>query len=93
MNLLYYIPHRLLNDPTVELAPVARSFLKMFNPWISLSDRTGVLDIPGVPLLNNSPVPERGRNVLTFEACSYNEIGKYPSPLLKTAVGTLILKV
>lgn len=74
MDLLYYIPHRLLNDPTVELAPVTKSFLKMFNPWISITDRTGVLDVPGVRLLNNSPVPERGDNVLSFATCSYNRI-------------------
>jgi hypothetical protein len=74
MDLLYYIPHRLLNDTTVEITPVARSFLKMFNPWISMSDRTGTLDIPGVPLLNNSPIPERGDNVLSFKACSHSRI-------------------
>jgi hypothetical protein len=74
MDLLYYIPHRLLNDPTVELAPISRSFLKMFNPWISMSDRTGTLNVPGVPLLNNSPIPARGNNVLSFEACSYKRI-------------------
>ena len=44
-NLLYYIPHRLLTDESIELSPVNRSFLKMFYPWISLSDRTGTLDI------------------------------------------------
>jgi hypothetical protein len=72
-KLLYYIPHRLLNDASIEVSPVHRSFLKMFNPWISLSDRTGTLDIPGVPVFNNSPIPELD-NVETFDACSYKRI-------------------
>lgn len=76
MDLLYYIPHRLLNDPTVELAPVTRSFLKMFNPWISMSDRTGTLDVPGLPLLNNSPIPTRTTIIPSFEECSQSRINE-----------------
>lgn len=73
MDLLYYIPHRLLNDESIEIPGATRSFLKMFNPWISLSDRTGTLNIPGVPILNNSPIPEIGQ-VETFDTCSYRRI-------------------
>lgn len=72
-NLLYYIPYRLLNDESIELSTVNRSFLKMFNPWISLSDRTGTLDVPGVPLFNNSPIPDSS-GVETFDSCSYKRI-------------------
>ncbi len=70
MKLLYYIPHRLLNSPIVhDMDPASVSFLKMFNPWISLSDRTGTLNVPGIEIHNNSPLPTEGKP-LSFEACA-----------------------
>jgi len=70
MKLLYYIPHRLINNPIVEeIDPVTTSFLKMFNTWISLADRTATLDIPGVPVYNNSPMPAQNKP-LGFEYCA-----------------------
>jgi hypothetical protein len=74
-KLLYYIPHRLYRSPlAANISPATRSFIEMFNPWISLSDRTGTLDVPGVPVFNNSPIPEQPTNVPSFSAASYNRI-------------------
>jgi len=70
MKLLYYIPHRLINSAKVnDIDPVTVSFLKMFNGWISLSDRTGTLNVPGINIHNNSPMPEASKP-LSFEFCS-----------------------
>lgn len=75
-RLLYYIPHRLINSRAVSnLDPINVSFLRMFNGWISLSDRTGTLDIPGIPVHNNSPIPAAG-DVITFEACSFQRMDR-----------------
>lgn len=70
MNLLYYIPHRLINSNIAqEIDPPEISFLRMFNPWISLSDRTGTLNVPGIEIHNNSPMPSPGL-AMSFEACA-----------------------
>lgn len=69
-KLLYYIPHRLINSPlATTIGPVNISFLKMFNAWISLNDRTGTLNIPGIEIYNNSPMPTN-TNPMSFEACA-----------------------
>lgn len=74
-QLLYYIPHRLLHSELGQtINPVTREFLLMFNPWISLSDRTGTLDIPGVDILNNSPIPERPNFIPSFASASYSRV-------------------
>lgn len=75
-KLLYYIPHRLYRSPSMKnVAPATKDFIEMFNPWISLSDRTGTLNIPGkVQIYNNSPIPTRPDSVPTFSAASYNRI-------------------
>jgi len=73
-NLLYYIPHRLYKNKEVDINPVTKSFVEMFNPWISLSDRTGTIDIPGVPVFNNSPIPTKPAYVQSFSAASYQRI-------------------
>lgn len=72
-KLLYYIPHKLFQTGP-KLNPIAMSFVKMFNPWISLHDRSGILDIPDVKIHNNSPIPSRPKNVATFSAASYTRI-------------------
>jgi hypothetical protein len=89
-NLLYYIPNRLLNDESIELSSVNRSFLKMFNPWISLSDRTGTLDIPGVPIFNNSPIPEFDA-VETFDSCSYRRIDQVVKQFEESSKKNLVI--
>ena len=75
-KLLYYIPHRIYRSPAMTGAdPVAREFVNMFNPWISLSDRTGTLNIPGkYEVFNNSPIPARPTVVPTFMGASYSRI-------------------
>jgi hypothetical protein len=72
-KLLYYIPHRLYRS-VKDVDPVTKEFVEMFNPWISLSDRTGTLDIPGVPVFNNSPIPAKPDIVPSFSATSYKRI-------------------
>jgi len=68
-NLIYYIPQRILNsDKGRDINNVQRDFLGMFNPWISLSDRTGTLDL-GINVYNNSPIP-KNTHAETFESCS-----------------------
>jgi hypothetical protein len=74
-KLLYYIPHRLYRSPLAkDINPVTKTFIEMFNPWISLSDRTGTIDVPGVEIYNNSPIPERSATVPSFSGVSYNRI-------------------
>jgi hypothetical protein len=74
-NLLYYIPHRIVNSGKgANISNVQRDFLGMFNPWISLSDRTGTLDL-GVDVFNNSPIPEK-RTPESFESCSVSRMTK-----------------
>lgn len=73
-KLLYYIPHRLINSEMAKtIAPEKISFLKMFNPWISLSDRSGTIDVPGISIHNNSPIPHPG-TTLSFEACAHQRM-------------------
>ena len=72
-KLIYYIPHRLYRA-VKDVDPVTKEFVEMFNPWISLSDRTGTLDIPGVPVFNNSPIPAKPDTVPSFSATSYKRI-------------------
>lgn len=80
-KLLYYIPHRLYRAGQ-NTDPVARSFVEMFNPWISLSDRTNTLNIPGkVEIFNNSPIPAYPEKMLNFSATSYNRIDECISKL------------
>lgn len=70
MKLLYYIPHKLINSTKAnDIDPATVSFLKMFNSWISLSDRTNTLNVPGIEIYNNSPMPAAGKP-LSFEFCS-----------------------
>jgi hypothetical protein len=58
-----------------SIDPSTRAFVEMFNPWISLNDRTGTLKIPGrVEIFNNSPIPEKPTNVPNFSGASYNRI-------------------
>jgi asparagine synthetase B (glutamine-hydrolysing) len=72
-NLLYYSPYKFLNsDRSKHLTEVQRSFYGMFNPWISLSDRTGTLDL-GEHVFNNSPIPEK-KTANSFESCSVSRI-------------------
>lgn len=74
-KLLYYIPHRLYRSPVAkDINPVTKTFIEMFNPWISLSDRTGTIDVPGVEIYNNSPIPECPAVVPSFSGVSYNRI-------------------
>jgi len=74
-KLLYYIPHRLYRSPlAADINPVAKTFVEMFNPWISLNDRTGTIDVPGIDIYNNSPIPECPTSIPTFSAVSYNRI-------------------
>ena len=74
-NLVYYIPHRLYRSPAAaNINPVTKSFVEMFNPWISLNDRTGTLDIPGIEIYNNSPIPSKPARVQSFSAASYSRI-------------------
>jgi asparagine synthetase B (glutamine-hydrolysing) len=74
-NLLYYIPHRLYrSDVANNINPVTKEFIQMFNPWISLSDRTGTLNIPGVEIYNNSPIPEMPKIIPSFSSASYRRI-------------------
>ena len=74
-NLVYYIPHRLYRSPAAAtINPATRSFVEMFNPWISLNDRTGTLDIPGIEIYNNSPIPSKPARVQSFSAASYSRI-------------------
>jgi 1,2-phenylacetyl-CoA epoxidase PaaB subunit len=69
-KLLYYIPYALHRDATFENA-TEQSFLRMFNAWISLSDRTNTLKIPSViDIHNNSPMPTN-TNPESFEACCH----------------------
>lgn len=72
-KLLYYIPHKLYQTRP-DIDPIKKSFVQMFNPWISLHDRTGTLDIPGLEIYNNSPIPLRPTTVPTFSAASYGRI-------------------
>ena len=72
-NLLYYIPYRILNsEKSTNLSNVQKDFLGMFNTWISLSDRTGTLDL-GIPVFNNSPIPEK-QSPESFESCSVSRM-------------------
>ena len=75
-KLLYYIPHRLYQDSSmVKSDPVAKEFVQMFNPWISLSDRTNTLKLLGKhEVYNNSPLPAKPAVQLSFSAASYNRI-------------------
>lgn len=74
-KLLYYIPHRLYRSEAFkEVNPITQEFLKMFNPWISLSDRTGTIDVPGIEVYNNSPIPSKPNVVPSFSAASYARI-------------------
>lgn len=75
-KLLYYIPHRLYRSNTMKsVDPSTKAFVEMFNPWISLNDRTGTLKIPGrVEIFNNSPIPEKPTSVPNFSGASYNRI-------------------
>jgi hypothetical protein len=72
-KLLYYIPHRLYQSRP-DIDPIKKSFVQMFNPWISLHDRTGTIDIPGLQVYNNSPIPQQPKVVPTFSAASYRRI-------------------
>jgi hypothetical protein len=72
-KLLYYIPHRLYQTKP-DIDPATKSFVQMFNPWISLHDRTGTLNIPGIDVHNNSPIPNKPATVPTFSAASYQRI-------------------
>lgn len=60
MELVYYLPHRLYSLPqiTSRVDPVQVSFSQMFNPSISLVDRTGTIACPPVPVRIVDPFPQ-----------------------------------
>jgi len=91
-KLLYYIPHRLYRSPlAVDINPVTRTFIEMFNPWISMSDRTGTLDVPGVPIFNNSPIPDQPESAPSFSAASYNRIDECVEKLKEPGKERLVI--
>ena len=72
-KLLYYIPHRIIDsEKGLNMTNIQKDFLNMFNPWISLSDRTGTLNL-GVDVFNNSPIPEK-RSPESFESCAVSRM-------------------
>jgi hypothetical protein len=89
-KLLYYIPHRLYRSNR-KIDPITKEFVEMFNPWISLHDRTGTLDIPGVKVFNNSPIPEKPEIVPSFSAASYQRIDECIDKLNDTGRERLVV--
>lgn len=75
-KLLYYIPHKLYQSvATPSTLQVEKEFVQMFNPWISISDRTGTLNVPGVAqIFNNSPIPSKPKYLSSFSGIAYNRI-------------------
>ena len=74
-KLLYYIPHRIYRANSMhDVNPVTKEFIKMFNPWISLSDRTNTITIPGREIFNNSPIPVLPAVIPSFSSASYSRI-------------------
>lgn len=57
-HLIYYTPHKLYSYRNIaSISPIQMSFSQMFNPCISIIDRTGTINCPPVPIKNLYPLP------------------------------------
>jgi hypothetical protein len=68
MDLVYYLPHRLYETAEIssKIDPVHAAFAKMFNPSISLSDRSGIIACPPIGMRILDPLPSRWYQTETF---------------------------